>query len=43
MLLDWNLSGRAFLGDVLYLDLLLCTGFDLEHDCSYVIGLPRDQ
>ena len=40
----WNLSRRPFLGQVVNLDLLLCTGFDLEHViCSYVIFLLRDQ
>ena len=27
---DWNLSRRPFLGQVVYFDLLLCTGFDPE-------------
>ena len=30
-LFDSNLSRRPFLGQVVDLDLLLCTGFDLEH------------
>ena len=31
MLIDLNLSRRPFLGQVVDLDLLLCTGFYLEH------------
>ena len=31
MLLNSNLSRRPFLGQVVDLDLLLCTGFDSEH------------
>ena len=31
MLFDSNLSRRSFLGQVVDLDLLLCTGFDSEH------------
>ena len=31
VLFDSNLSRRPFLGQVVDLDLLLCTGFDLEH------------
>ena len=28
VLVDWNLSKRPFLGQVVNLDLLFCTGFD---------------
>ena len=43
-LFNLNLNRRPFLGQVVNLDLLLCTGFDLEHViCSYVIFLLRDQ
>ena len=31
MLFDWNMSRRHFLGQVVDSDLLLCTGFNLEH------------
>ena len=31
MLLDWNLSSRPFLGQVVNLDVLLCTEIDFEH------------
>ena len=31
VLFDWNLSRLPFLGHVIYLDLLLCTGFNLDH------------
>ena len=31
VLFDWSLSRLAFLGQVVDLDLLLCTGFDSEH------------
>ena len=38
-----NLSRRPFLGRVVDLGLLLCTGFDSQHAvCSYVIFLRRD-
>ena len=43
-LLDSNLSRLPFLGQVVDTDLLLGTGFDLEHVvCSYVIFLLRDE
>ena len=31
VMFDLNLSRRPFLGQVVHLDLLLCTGFNLEH------------
>ena len=36
VLFDSNLSRRPFLGQVVDLDLLLCTGFDSEHAVSFL-------
>ena len=44
VLAELNLSRCPFHGQIVDLDLLLCTGFHLEHVvCSYVIFLLRDQ
>ena len=37
-LFDSNLSRRPFLGQVVDLDLVLCTGFDSEHACLATKG-----
>ena len=36
MLFNLNLSRRSFLGQVIDTDLLLCTGFDLEHEVLFL-------
>ena len=36
MLFDSNLSRRPFLGQVVNFDLLLCTGFDSEHEALFL-------
>ena len=34
-LFHWNMSRLPFLGQVVDLDLLLCTGLDLDHACWF--------
>ena len=42
-LLGWNLSRHPFLGHVVDLDLLICTGFDSEHEdlFLYLVFIQR--
>ena len=40
-LLDLNLSRRPFLGQVVEFDLLLCTGFNLEHAVLFLCHIKH--